>query len=136
MLEKLIELLTRLVVAAETIAKAPVLGLPAGSTETASRKRKNTESNDVAKPEEKKEEAAAPKKNPFAEDDETPAVKRTKEEVRKALTDYANATDNDTALKALAKHTSNGAQKIGDIKPDDYNVVFDEISKLIAATKK
>jgi len=137
MLEKLLEVLIRIATALEKLASAPTTGNPpAENTEPAKRTRSTRT---TAAAEEKTAAAAAEqeklKSNPFA-DDEAAAPKRTKEEVRKTLTDYANATSNEKALEELAKVTSNKAQRVPDIKPEEYNAVFDAFSKLLAEAKK
>jgi len=140
MLEKFFELFTRLVVAVEKIAAAPVTGY-APPAEKASRKGKETAATATgaasSTPSQTSETAPAPKKNPFADDDEpAPKPTVTKAQVRQVLTDYANATSNEKGLEAMAQFTSNKAQKMGDLLEADYAKVFEEVSKLLAATKK
>lgn len=138
MLEKFLELFTRLVIAQEKIAgNAP---LPP-ATEKPARKGKETAATAAgaagSTPTPTSEPAAAPKKNPF-DDEDAPAPKPavTKAQVRQTLTDYANATSNEKGLEALAQFTSNKAAKMGDLLEADYAKVHEEVGKLLAATKK
>lgn len=132
MLEKLLEVLIRIAVALEKVAANGGGGFVAEKNETKAEKPKKEKAEKAAaetKPEPEK------KPDPFGDDD-APAPKRTKEEVRKVLTEYANATSNDVALGELAKVTSNKAQRVPDIKVEEYTAVFDAFSKLLEATKK
>lgn len=136
MLESFISLFTRLVVAVEAIAANGGGGFVAAKAEAAKAdKPKKEKAEKAADP--KPEEKPAPKKDPFADDDETPAVPAvTKDQVRAALTELANATDNAKALEFLAANTSNKAGKMGDIKAEDYSTLHAATVKAIAATKK
>lgn len=142
MLEKFVELLTRLVVAVEKIAANGGGGFVADAPKEKKEKAKKEPATSAtgaagSTTTPTSESAPAPKKNPF-EDDETPAPKPTvtKAQVRAVLTDYANATSNEKGLEALAKYTSNAAAKMGDLLEADYGKVFEEVSKLLEATKK
>ena len=130
-MKELFDLFTRLVLAVEKLA--------AGGGTTAAEEPKKAEKPKKEKPAEPKpEEKPAPKKDPFGDDDDNapPAVVVTKEQVRKALSDYANATNNETALGELAKCTTNKAGRVPDIKPEEYAEVFKKITALLEATKK
>lgn len=127
MFEKLLEVLARIAAALEKLAAGGTA--PEGKPEKPKKEKPAKEETKAAEPETKKAD-------PFA-DDETPAApKRTKEEVRKVLTDYANATSNEKALEELAKVTSNKAQRVPDIKPEEYDKVYAAFEPLLAATKK
>jgi|SRR6185369_11944300 len=130
-MKELFDLLVRLVTAVEKIAANGGGGFVADKAEKTEKPKKEKPEKAAVDPKPEPEKKA----NPFGDDDETPPA-RTKEEVRKMLTDYANATDNDTALKALADVTSNKAGRVPDIKAEEYSKVYDAISKLLAATKK
>ena len=132
MFEKLLEVLLRIAAALEKLAA----GGTAVSDSAKPEKPKKEKGEKAADPKPETKETEKPKSNPFGDDDDAPAPQRTKEEVRKLLTEYANATNNDTALEALAKATSNKAGRVPDIKPEEYGKVYDAIAPLLAATKK
>jgi outer membrane biosynthesis protein TonB len=134
-MKELFDLLVRLVTAVEKIAANGGGGFVAEKAETEKPKKTKPATDKPADP--KPEEKPAPKKNPFADEEDAPSEPAvTKEQVRKVLSDYAQATNNDIALTALGKNTSNAASKMGDIKPEDYSRVFKAISALLAETKK
>lgn len=138
-MKELFDLFTRLVTAVEKIAANGGGGFVAEKGDTAKaekpKKEKAEKSAAEQKPEDKKPEI---KKDPFADDDEpaTAPVVVTKEQVRAALTAYANATSNDVALALVAASTSNKAATMGQIKPEDYATLLAVVTKATAETKK
>jgi hypothetical protein len=136
-MKELFELFTRLVTAVEKIAANGGGGFVAEKTEAKAEKPKKEKAEKPAA-DPKPEAKAEIKKDPFADDDEPAAapVVVTKEQVRAALTAYANATSNDVALALVAANTSNKAATMGQIKPEDYATLFAVVTKATAETKK